>query len=66
MAGTTTVHVRVSFTIPQRLEICDKSQAQTSSNMDAVPAEQQTAITMTAATIMQGDKVYLLQTILPK
>ena len=62
------VHVKVSFTIPQRLEICDQSQtqAQTKTNMDAEPAQGQTAITMTASTVVSADKVYLMQTILPK
>jgi len=66
--AASTVSVRVSFTIPERIEIGDNSQAQAqSTTMDAAPAEQAAVTTTTVQnTIVRADKVYLMQTMLPK
>jgi hypothetical protein len=64
--AATSVHVKVSFTIPQRLEICDQSQTQTKTNMDAAPSNEQPDVTTIASTIVRADRVYLMQTVLPR
>ena len=66
--AATSISVRVSLTIPPHIETGDNdnAKAQTNTNMDAAPMHQQTTITTTAGTIIRADKVYLLQTTLPK
>jgi len=66
--AASTVSVRVSFTIPERIETCDnnKAQAQTQTNVDATPAPEQTAIATMSNLIVRADRVCLMQTTLPR
>lgn len=66
--AATTVNVRVSFTIPERIETSDSSkvQVQTQTNTDTAPVQDQTAISTISNQIVSADKVYLTQTTSPK
>ena len=66
--ASSSVSVRVSFTIPERIETgdhpCDKNEAQKSTNVE--PQETQTDIATTVSKIVRAGQVCLLKTTLPK